>query len=55
MRVSSLASAFNGLTQLSASRIVDTEHIASVELAISPQAMEEAVALFRPDIIRVHF
>ena len=55
MRVLLLASAFNGLTQRLHRELSIREHIVSVELAISPQAMEEAVALFRPDIILCPF
>src|SRR5262245_35885073 len=51
VRVLLLASAFNGLTQRLHRELSIREHVVSVELAISPQAMEEAVALFRPDII----
>jgi putative two-component system protein, hydrogenase maturation factor HypX/HoxX len=51
VRVLLLASAFNGLTQRLHRELSTRDHIVSVELAIRPQAMEEAVALFRPDII----
>jgi putative two-component system hydrogenase maturation factor HypX/HoxX len=55
MRVLLLASAFNGLTQRLHRELTTREHIVSVELAISAQAMEEAVALFQPDIILCPF
>ena len=55
MRVLLLASAFNGLTQRLHRELSTREHIVSVELAISPQAMENAVTLFRPDIILCPF
>jgi putative two-component system protein, hydrogenase maturation factor HypX/HoxX len=51
MRVLLLASAFNGLTQRLHRELSTRGLIVSVELAISPQVMEEAVSLFRPDII----
>jgi putative two-component system hydrogenase maturation factor HypX/HoxX len=56
VRVLLLASAFNGLTQRLHRELSTTRaHIVSVELAISPQAMENAVTLFRPDIILCPF
>lgn len=55
MRVLLLASAFNGLTQRLHRELATRGHVVSVELAISSQAMEEAVTLFRPDIILCPF
>ena len=55
MRVLLLASAFNGLTQRLHLELSTRGHVVPVELAISPQAMEEAVALFHPDIILCPF
>jgi putative two-component system protein, hydrogenase maturation factor HypX/HoxX len=55
VRVLLLASAFNGLTQRLHRELSTRGHTVSVELAISPQAMEEAVTLFRPDIILCPF
>jgi putative two-component system protein, hydrogenase maturation factor HypX/HoxX len=55
VRVLLLASAFNGLTQRLHRELSTRGHIVSVELAISPQTMEEAVTLFRPDIILCPF
>jgi putative two-component system hydrogenase maturation factor HypX/HoxX len=55
VRVLLLASAFNGLTQRLHLELSTRGHVVPVELAISPQAMEEAVALFHPDIILCPF
>jgi putative two-component system hydrogenase maturation factor HypX/HoxX len=55
VRVLLLASAFNGLTQRLHRELWARGHTVSVELAISPQAMEEAVTLFRPEIILCPF
>jgi putative two-component system hydrogenase maturation factor HypX/HoxX len=46
-----LSSAFNGLTQRLHRELSLRDHTVSVELALSPELMEEAVALFRPDLI----
>lgn len=51
MRVLLFASAFNSLTQRLHCELTQREHVVSVELAYSAEAMEEAVALFRPDVI----
>ncbi len=51
MRVLLLSSAFNGLTQRLHRELSLLDHTVSVELALSPELMEEAVALFRPDLI----
>lgn len=55
MRVLLLASAFNGLTQRLHLELSTRGHVVPVELAISPQAMQEAVTLFRPDIVLCPF
>ena len=51
MRVLLLCSSFNGLTQRIQRELTQLGHTTSVELAISPEIMIEAVQLFGPDII----
>jgi putative two-component system protein, hydrogenase maturation factor HypX/HoxX len=51
VRVLLLCSAFNGLSQRLHRELTVRQHTVSVELALSAQVMEEAVALFRPDLI----
>jgi putative two-component system protein, hydrogenase maturation factor HypX/HoxX len=51
VRVLLLSSGFNGLTQRLHRELSLLDHTVSVELALSTELMEEAVALFRPDLI----
>src|SRR5712672_99290 len=51
MRILLLASGFNGLTQRMSCELTQRNHKVSTELAVGAVAMEEAVALFVPDLI----
>jgi putative two-component system hydrogenase maturation factor HypX/HoxX len=51
VRILLLASAFNGLTQRISRELQLQQHVISVELAIDAATMEEAVALFNPELI----
>ncbi|HEX5057402.1 MAG TPA: hydrogenase maturation protein [Gammaproteobacteria bacterium] len=51
MKILLIASSFNGLTQRLHRELVMMGHTVSVELALNPRLMLEAVELFEPDVI----
>ncbi len=55
MRVLLLAHAFNGLTQRLFVELAEDGHEVSVELDVHDEATEEAVRLFRPDLVLAPF